>query len=101
MDVRYMAQKWIVREGSKSKGFRYKAASGSTINDAAQLERIDALRIPPAWRDVHISTNARAATQGWGFDARARKQYKYPPRAVEQGELRTYDPVTRLAAHLP
>ena len=96
-----MAQKWIVREGTKSKGFRYKAASGGTLNDAGQLERIDALRIPPAWRDVHISTNPRAAIQVWGFDARGRKQYKYHPRAVEKGELRKYYRVRQMARDLP
>src|SRR3954454_17807980 len=96
-----MAQKWIVREGSKTKGFRYKAPSGSAIKDKAQLERIDKLRIPPAWRDVHVSTNPRAAIQGWGFDARGRKQYKYHPRAVEKGELRKYYRVRQMARDLP
>src|SRR5437762_6163360 len=85
-----MAQKWITREGSKSRGFRYQGPSGSAVKDKRDLERIDVLRIPPAWRDVHISTNPRAAIQVWGFDARGRKQYKYHPRAVEKGELRKY-----------
>jgi DNA topoisomerase I len=96
-----MAQKWIVREGSKAKGFRYKGPSGSAIKAAAQLEHIDALRIPPAWRDVHISTNPRAAIQVWGFDARGRKQYKYHPRAVEKGELRKYYRVGQMGRDLP
>jgi DNA topoisomerase-1 len=81
-----MAQKWIVREGSKSRGFRYKGPTGNAVNGAKDLERIDALRIPPAWRDVHISTTPRSAIQVWGFDSRGRKQYKYHPRAVEKGE---------------
>lgn len=96
-----MAQKWIVREGSKAKGFRYRSPSGSVVKDAAQLERVDTLRIPPAWRDVHISTNPRAAIQVWGFDARGRKQYKYHPRAVEKGELRKYYRVRQMARDLP
>ena len=96
-----MAQKWIVREGSKSRGFRYKGPTGSAVNGAKDLERIDALRIPPAWRDVHISTNPRAAIQVWGFDARGRKQYKYHPRAVEKGELRKYYRVRQMARDLP
>src|SRR2546423_8493293 len=96
-----MAQKWIVREGSKSRGFRYKGPSGSALKDKAALERIDALRIPPAWRDVHVSSNARAAVQVWGFDARGRKQYRYHPRAVEKGELRKYYRVRQMARDLP
>ena len=96
-----MAQKWIVREGLKTKGFRYKGPSGSAIKNAAELERIDALRIPPAWADVHISTNHRAAIQVWGFDERGRKQYKYHRRAVEKGELRKYYRVRQMARDLP
>jgi len=96
-----MAQKWIVREGSKARGFRYKGPTGNAVKAARDLERIDGLRIPPAWRDVHISTNPRAAIQVWGFDARGRKQYKYHPRAVEKGELRKYYRVRQMARDLP
>jgi DNA topoisomerase-1 len=96
-----MARKWIVRKGSKTTGFRYEAPAGRAVTDKAQLERIAALRIPPAWRDVHVSTNARAAIQVWGFDARGRKQYKYHPRAVEKGELRKYYRVRQMARDLP
>src|SRR6266513_1679754 len=96
-----MARKLIVREGAKTKGFRYKGPSGRALSDRAQLERIDALRIPPAWRDVHISTDPRAAIQVWGFDARGRKQYKYHQRAVEKGELRKYYRVRQMARDLP
>ena len=96
-----MARKWIIREGSKSKGFRYKGPTGRAVSDRAQLERIAALRIPPAWRDVHVSTDPRAAIQVWGFDARGRKQYKYHARAVEKGELRKYYRVRQMARDLP
>ena len=96
-----MARKWIVREGSKTRGFRFVGPGGRAVGDRAQLERIDKLRIPPAWRDVHISTNARAAIQVWGFDARGRKQYKYHARAVQKGELRKYYRVRQMARDLP
>ncbi|HEY6088225.1 MAG TPA: hypothetical protein VD771_00400 [Gemmatimonadaceae bacterium] len=96
-----MARKWIVREGSKTRGFSYKGPTGRAINDRAQLQRIDALRIPPAWRDVHVSTDPRAAIQVWGFDDRGRKQYKYHPRAVQKGELRKYYRVRQMARDLP
>src|SRR4030088_3348836 len=96
-----MARKWIVRKGSKTTAFTYVGPSGRAVRDKAQLERIDKLRIPPAWRDVHISTDPRAAIQVWGFDARGRKQYKYHPRAVEKGELRKYYRVRQMARDLP
>src|SRR3954466_1564943 len=96
-----MAKNWIVREGSKTKGFRYVGPGGRPIADKAALERIDKLRIPPAWRDVHVSANPRAAIQVWGFDTRGRKQYKYHSRAVEKGELRKYYRVRQMARDLP
>ena len=96
-----MARKWIVREGSKTRGFRYVEPNGRAVGDTVQLERIDKLRIPPAWRDVHVSTDPRSAIQVWGFDARGRKQYKYHARAVQKGELRKYYRVRQMARDLP
>ena len=96
-----MARQWIVREGSKTKGFRYVAPKGDVVRKPSELERINALGIPPAWRDVHISANPRAAIQVWGFDARGRKQYRYHPRAVQKGELRKYYRVRQMARDLP
>ena len=63
----------------------------------AARARIDALRIPPAWTDVHIAPSARAAIQAWGFDAKGRKQYRYHSRAVEQGSLRKHYRVRQMA----
>jgi len=96
-----MARKWIVREGSKTRGFRYVGPNGRAVNDKAQLERMDKLRIPPGWRDVHVSTDPRSAIQVWGFDTRGRKQYKYHARAVQKGELRKYYRVRQMARDLP
>jgi DNA topoisomerase I len=60
-----------------TKRFRYVAASGEEIRDEEQLERIRALAIPPAWREVWISSNPRARIQATGLDAAGRKQYRY------------------------
>jgi DNA topoisomerase I len=96
-----MASKWILRKGSKKTGFRYEAPNGRTLQSKAELERIDSLRIPPAWRDVHIAASSRTAIQAWGLDARGRKQYRYHPRAVEKGQMRKYYRVREMARDLP
>ncbi len=96
-----MAEKWFRRMGSKEKGFRYLQPDGKPVRDKSVLERIDLLRIPPAWRDVHIAANTRAPIQVWGFDARGRKQYRYHGRAVEKGQLRKYYRVRQMAKDLP
>ncbi|HEX5577578.1 MAG TPA: hypothetical protein VFX40_04330 [Gemmatimonadaceae bacterium] len=96
-----MAEKWIRRKGTKERGFRYEGPDGKPVRNKAVRERIDLLRIPPAWADVHIAVSTRAAIQVWGFDARGRKQYRYHPRAVEKGELRKYYRVRQMAKELP
>jgi DNA topoisomerase-1 len=96
-----MAEKWILRKGTKASGFRYKGPDGQALRNKDALERIDLLRIPPAWTDVHISPNPRAPIQVWGFDVRGRKQYRYHKRAVEKGELRKHYRVRQMAKELP
>jgi DNA topoisomerase-1 len=96
-----MAEQWLRRLGTPRVGFRYARPGGSVVRDAKTLTRIDKLRVPPAWRDVHIAPDARRAIQAWGFDARGRKQYRYHDRAVEQRELRKYHRVRQLARTLP
>jgi DNA topoisomerase-1 len=79
----------------------YRDADDHLIRDRRTLARIAALRVPPAWRDVHIATSPRSAIQAWGFDARGRKQYRYNARAVEVRELRKHHRVRQLAKELP
>jgi DNA topoisomerase-1 len=96
-----MAEQWILRQGSKRSGFRYRTASGARVTDAATLARIDALRIPPAWTGVHVATSAHAAVQAWGHDAKGRKQYRYHDASVERASLRKHYRVRALARDLP
>ncbi len=92
---------WIRRLGTKRSGFRYVKPDGTAVRASRALERIDALRVPPAWTDVHIAPGERTAVQAWGFDAKGRKQYRYHASAVEQGERRKHYRVRRLARDLP
>lgn len=96
-----MAAKWILRKGTKASGFRYSGPDGRPIRGKDALGRMDALRIPPAWRDVHVAANPRSPIQVWGLDVRGRKQYRYHARAVEKGELRKHYRVRQMAKELP
>ncbi len=96
-----MPEQWIIRQGSKESGFRYARADGEAVREPKELARIDALRIPPAWRDVHIAARAGATVQAWGIDSKGRKQYRYHARAVAHRELRKHHRVRRLARDLP
>ena len=96
-----MAEQWIRRLGTKRGGFRYRTGGGAPVTDATTLARIDALRIPPGWQDVHVATSARAAVQAWGMDVKGRKQYRYHDASVERAALRKYYRVRALAHDLP
>ena len=96
-----MADRWISRRGTPRSGFSYLAADGRVVRDRSVLDRIERLRIPPAWRDVQIAASASASIQAWGVDARGRRQYRYHERAVERGQLRKYHRVRRMGHDLP
>jgi DNA topoisomerase I len=66
-----------IRRVRAGKGFRYVDANGRTITDAAEVRRIRALAIPPAWTDVRICPRADGHIQATGRDAKRRKQYRY------------------------
>jgi DNA topoisomerase I len=88
------------RAGSKGR-FRYLDAHGQRITDEAKLERIEALVIPPAWKDVWISPNARAKLQATGVDAAGRRQYLYHPEFRARQEQAKFDKLVRFAEKLP
>jgi DNA topoisomerase I len=91
---------WIRRTGSKRSGFRYARDDGRPVTPEAR-HRIARLRVPPAWRDVHIAAASSSTIQAWGLDARGRKQYRYHERAVRRRELRKHYRVRQLARDLP
>jgi DNA topoisomerase-1 len=88
------------RAGSKRR-FRYEDSRGKRITDPAKLERIEALVIPPAWKDVWISPRAGAKLQATGVDAAGRRQYLYHPDFRARQEQAKFDKLVRFAEALP
>jgi DNA topoisomerase I len=88
------------RLGSSGR-FRYVDARGNSITDDDKLERIRALVIPPAWKDVWISPNASAKLQATGVDAAGRRQYLYHANFRAQQEQAKFDKLIRFAERLP
>ncbi len=58
-------------------GFDVHDPNGRRVTDAATLERIRLLAIPPAWTDVWICPSPRGHIQATGRDQKGRKQYRY------------------------
>ena len=90
----------IHRLGTQRRGFQYKRADGSKIG-AADLKRIVALKIPPAWTDVWINSTAGGAVQAIGRDAVGRLQYLYHATHVRRQEAKKFSRVIKFAEALP
>jgi len=88
------------RKGRKD-AFRYYDGGGKRIDDAGKLARIEALAIPPAWKDVSISPRSTAKLQATGVDAAGRKQYLYSAAYRAQQERAKYDKLIRFGDALP
>jgi DNA topoisomerase-1 len=90
----------ILRTGSPKRGFRYKLARGGKVT-RTDLERIDSLRIPPAWTDVAISRSPTAKLQVIGKDAAGRWQYLYHESHTRSQELKKFKRLVSFAQALP
>ncbi len=90
----------IRRLGSPRRGFRYVTADGGKPSKA-DLERIERLVLPPAWKDVAISASPSAGLQAVGRDAAGRWQYRYSPEHERRREGRKGRRLAAFAAALP
>lgn len=82
------------------KGWRYATDDGDPVDEATK-ERIAALVIPPAWKDVWIAPYPNGHVQATGVDDAGRRQYLYHPAWREQKDGIKYDRALDLAATLP
>jgi DNA topoisomerase-1 len=90
----------IRRLGTPKRGFRYLTAEGGKVA-RADLKRIDALRIPPAWINVAINPSAGGAIQVVGRDAAGRWQYLYHENQVKRRERKKFERLLKFSRALP
>lgn len=98
--VERLRARGIRRLGSKERGFRYRTASGSRVT-AEDRERIDALKVPPAWQGVAIHPSPRAWVQAVGRDKAGRWQYRYHAKQVRRRDRAKRERLLRFIAALP
>jgi len=90
-----------IRRRKAGKGFAYHAPGGAKVEDAATLDRIRKLAIPPAYTDVWICPKPNGHIQATGRDAKGRKQYRYHPAFREIRESTKYEHMLEFAQALP
>lgn len=89
----------IRRLGTPKRGFRYKPVNGRLTK--ADLDRIEELKIPPAWTDVAINPAATGRVQVIGKDAAGRWQYLYHASHTRAQEQRKFKRITKFAQAIP
>jgi DNA topoisomerase-1 len=82
-------------------GFCYRDAAGKLVTDPATRDRIKALGIPPAWRDVRIAPHPAAHIQALGVDEAGRDQYIYHPQWEQRRNGRKLRRLASLTTVLP
>jgi DNA topoisomerase I len=90
----------IKRLGSPARGFRYRTADGRKVSKA-DLERIEKLKIPPAWKNVAINPSPNGRVQVVGTDAAGRWQYLYHEHHTRSQEARKFRRIVKFAQALP
>src|SRR4051812_23815302 len=90
-----------IRRVRRGRGFGYVDAAGEGVADVETLERIRALAIPPAWKDVWICSFPNGHIQAIGTDARGRKQYRYHDDWRRQRDREKFDEMLDFARSLP
>lgn len=82
-------------------GFSYLDPEGGPVTDEDTLERIRALAIPPAWREVWVCEDPYGHIQATGLDEAGRKQYLYHERWQLRAAQRKFESMREFAAELP
>jgi len=74
---------------------------GQRITDEAEIDRINKLAIPPAWKNVEIAAAKSAKVQARGYDSAGRLQSIYSPTFRIKQEKLKFDRILRFATQLP
>lgn len=93
--------KWWLRRGLKSRGFSYIDHLGKTVSNKQDIERIESLVIPPAWKHVRISPTPGARVQAVGMDTTGRIQYLYHQKFAEKQQKKKFSKIEKFGEYLP
>jgi DNA topoisomerase IB len=88
------------RRRRAGKGFAYYDTDGQLIKDD-RLDRIRALAVPPAWKDVWICPWPNGHIQATGIDAAGRRQYRYHDEWRARRDAEKHERVLQIAQQLP
>jgi DNA topoisomerase-1 len=74
---------------------------GERISDRDEIDRLNAIGLPPAYTDAWFCTDPNGHLQATGVDARGRKQYRYHPDFRANQEKAKFDGLLEFGKALP
>jgi DNA topoisomerase-1 len=79
----------------------YFSSDGKRITDRGEIDRLNAIGLPPAYTDAWFCTYSDGHLQATGIDARGRKQYRYHPLFRERQDSAKFDRLLEFGKALP
>jgi DNA topoisomerase-1 len=79
----------------------YFDAEGNRVTDRQEIDRLNAIGLPPAYENAWFCADPNGHLQATGIDARGRKQYRYHPEFREKRENAKYEGLLEFGKALP
>jgi DNA topoisomerase-1 len=79
----------------------YFDAQGKRVTDRAEIDRLNAIGLPPAYTDAWFCADPDGHLQATGIDARGRKQYRYHPDFRANQEQAKFQGLLQFGKALP
>ncbi len=83
------------------RGWSYTDPKGRRITDRDEIDRLNAIALPPAYTDAWFCPAPNGHILATGIDARGRKQYRYHPRFRAERESEKFDRTVAFGNALP
>ena len=84
-----------------SHGWGYFEPDGERITNRDEIDRLNAIGLPPAYRDAWFCPRANGHIQAVGWDDKGRKQYRYHVDFRSKREAAKYDGCAGFGQKLP
>jgi len=85
----------------KGRSWAYYDEQGKRVTDRAEIDRLNAIALPPAYTDAWFCKDPDGHLQATGRDARGRKQYRYHPDYRSMRERSKYQDFREFGKALP
>ncbi|GAA0738123.1 DNA topoisomerase IB [Sphingomonas japonica] len=82
-------------------GWGYWNARGERITDRDEIDRLNAIGLPPAYTEAWFCPTGGGHIQAIGYDDKGRRQYRYHPQFREAQEAAKYDLCAAFGNRLP